>query len=353
VSAAAHFVWHLSPLSAQGVEPALRAFLHAITASTLTFAEVESVAARCLSAIACSDCDRAPHLVDQYFKGGTPSDCVTRFAAISQSLVHNAVRDHRVVQTAIEVMNRRHSDASLRLNDIAGPCGVDPSVLGRLFVKVFRCRPHAYLRTLRLTHAAQLLLSADLSVKEVWSRVGYNHFSNFDRDFRRHFHVSPREYRIALAALDNVAEKPLVVPHLEHATTASRGPLLIVDDDESTRLTLGHFLTLEGYSVFLASTGSEALLAAARVRPETILLDYHLPDCDGLECLRMLRRTQQNLRSRVIIFTADFEVQASREELEALDATIFWKLCSLEELSSQLASRRSAETLSSGVPTHN
>jgi two-component system KDP operon response regulator KdpE len=66
-------------------------------------------------------------------------------------------------------------------------------------------------------------------------------------------------------------------------------PVLVVDDELSIRRFLR--ISLEGnqYRVFEAETGSDALLKAAQVRPEVIILDMNLPDMEGIEVLRRLR----------------------------------------------------------------
>jgi CheY-like chemotaxis protein len=84
--------------------------------------------------------------------------------------------------------------------------------------------------------------------------------------------------------------------------------VLIVDDDEGTQETIGRFLTLEGYNVVVASTGKDGLCEAARVASQSVLLDYHLPDIDGLTSLRTLRRQQARTKPSVVLFTADREV---------------------------------------------
>src|SRR5436305_13215906 len=44
-----------------------------------------------------------------------------------------------------------------------------------------------------------------------------------------------------------------------------------------------------GYQTSYVSSGLEALTSAQKLRPDLILLDYHMPDIDGLEVIRRLR----------------------------------------------------------------
>lgn len=82
--------------------------------------------------------------------------------------------------------------------------------------------------------------------------------------------------------------------------------ILVVDDEPGIREVLRAYLANEGFVVAEADTGAEALrrAAAADVRPDLILLDVGLPDLDGFEVLRVLRRTSDVY---VILVTARAE----------------------------------------------
>jgi DNA-binding NarL/FixJ family response regulator len=60
--------------------------------------------------------------------------------------------------------------------------------------------------------------------------------------------------------------------------------VLIVDDHPSFRASARKLLESDGYEVVgEAADGEEALRAAARLRPDLVLLDVQLPDIDGFE----------------------------------------------------------------------
>jgi CheY-like chemotaxis protein/two-component sensor histidine kinase len=68
------------------------------------------------------------------------------------------------------------------------------------------------------------------------------------------------------------------------------GPLvLVVEDDNTARELLSHYLLERGYSVHLAGTAADAFEAARRLRPTAISLDILLPDEHGLQLLARLR----------------------------------------------------------------
>ena len=60
-------------------------------------------------------------------------------------------------------------------------------------------------------------------------------------------------------------------------------PILVVEDDENSRLMMVTLLDLKGYSVVTAANGAEALRVARQQRPCLILLDLIMPVMDGVE----------------------------------------------------------------------
>ncbi len=91
--------------------------------------------------------------------------------------------------------------------------------------------------------------------------------------------------------------------------------LLIVDDDRGLRDVLRRALTLAGYEVRLAQDGASALAQASSDVPDAIVLDIGLPDIDGLEVCRTLRRGGN--RVPVLMLTAR---DAVSDRIEGLDA---------------------------------
>ncbi len=64
---------------------------------------------------------------------------------------------------------------------------------------------------------------------------------------------------------------------------------MVVDDELSLRILYEKELRKEGYQVFLAASGSEALDKFEQVNPDLVVLDIHMPGMDGIETMnRML-----------------------------------------------------------------
>jgi two-component system OmpR family response regulator len=78
--------------------------------------------------------------------------------------------------------------------------------------------------------------------------------------------------------------------------------VLVVDDEPSIVDALSTALRYEGFEVHEAQTGRDALKWAESLRPDLIVLDIMLPDLDGLEVTRRLRR--DGLRTPVLFLTA-------------------------------------------------
>lgn len=65
--------------------------------------------------------------------------------------------------------------------------------------------------------------------------------------------------------------------------------LLVVEDDPNILELLSASLRFAGFEITTATTGSEAVTQASRVRPDLVVLDVMLPDLDGFEVVRRLR----------------------------------------------------------------
>ncbi|HET9729993.1 MAG TPA: response regulator [Acidimicrobiia bacterium] len=65
--------------------------------------------------------------------------------------------------------------------------------------------------------------------------------------------------------------------------------MLVIEDENALRRALRIFLEAHDYEVVLAATGTEGLAAAARDRPDVVILDLGLPDADGVEIATALR----------------------------------------------------------------
>jgi two-component system, OmpR family, KDP operon response regulator KdpE len=96
--------------------------------------------------------------------------------------------------------------------------------------------------------------------------------------------------------------------------TDSAQRILIVDDETSIRRYLRAALSVEGFTIYEAANGQEALNAVIADRPDIIILDLGLPDIDGIEVTRRLREWSQ---IPIIILSVR---EAEQDKIAALDA---------------------------------
>lgn len=81
------------------------------------------------------------------------------------------------------------------------------------------------------------------------------------------------------------------------------GQILVVDDDQQTRDFLTEFLRCIGFSeIITAENGKEALRKVEQIAPRLVLLDYRLPDMNGLDVLKKIKERCPTLP--VIMMTA-------------------------------------------------
>jgi two-component system, OmpR family, response regulator MprA len=109
--------------------------------------------------------------------------------------------------------------------------------------------------------------------------------------------------------------------------------ILVVDDERAVRESLKRALELEGYEIELAADGQEALQRLegnGEGQPDAVLLDVLMPNVDGLEVCRRLRRSGN--RVPVLMLTARDEVENRVSGLDAGADDYVTKPFALEEL---------------------
>ena len=93
--------------------------------------------------------------------------------------------------------------------------------------------------------------------------------------------------------------------------------ILIVDDMATNRIVLKVKLGAAFYDTVLARDGAEALALVRSTAPDLVLLDYRLPDMDGISVTRALRADPATRNLPVVMFTATDDAQAKLDALAA------------------------------------
>jgi signal transduction histidine kinase/CheY-like chemotaxis protein len=98
------------------------------------------------------------------------------------------------------------------------------------------------------------------------------------------------EFTLRLPVLENAVAAAVVARSNEEPSLGGHR-VLVVDDNADAAQTLATLIQALGQNdVHVALSGKEALPLAARVRPDTVFLDLKMPDMDGFEVARRLRR---------------------------------------------------------------
>src|ERR1700682_5212936 len=115
----------------------------------------------------------------------------------------------------------------------------------------------------------------------------------------------------------------------------SKGSILVVDDESEIREGLELLLTGEGYGVTSADTGESGLARLEEHPFDLLLLDVSLPDRNGLELLKEIRRRDANLP--VVLITAYGSIEMARAAFKNGAMDYITKPWSNDELLAQVA----------------
>jgi CheY-like chemotaxis protein len=89
--------------------------------------------------------------------------------------------------------------------------------------------------------------------------------------------------------------------------------VLVVDDDEFTCDAIRRLLTRMGYATACAQSGSDALDLLEQVRPSVIVLDWMMPQMDGIQVLKKLRADPKTRDVPVLIYSAADDATMQRQ----------------------------------------
>jgi signal transduction histidine kinase/AmiR/NasT family two-component response regulator len=81
--------------------------------------------------------------------------------------------------------------------------------------------------------------------------------------------------------------------------------ILVVDDQKIPRMTVAAILREAGHEVETAESGQTGLDLAAKLSPDVIVLDVHMPEMDGFEVVERLKQNPKTAPTPVVFLTAD------------------------------------------------
>ena len=129
----------------------------------------------------------------------------------------------------------------------------------------------------------------------------------------------------------------------------SRAPknvrVLLVDDDAAFRRVMANELARLDFAVSAVGSGTEAIEAVERHRPQVVLLDLQLPDLSGLDVLKKIRAGSPG--SEVIMLTGHGSIDTAIEAIREGAFDYVGKPCPLEELEVRIRRAVEKQTLES------
>jgi two-component system cell cycle response regulator DivK len=84
----------------------------------------------------------------------------------------------------------------------------------------------------------------------------------------------------------------------------SKGQILVVEDNMDTYELMRIILELNGYETFLAMNGRDGVNAARKQNPDLILMDLAMPEMDGWEATRRIKKDPKTASIPLIAVTA-------------------------------------------------
>ena len=80
--------------------------------------------------------------------------------------------------------------------------------------------------------------------------------------------------------------------------------VLVVDDDPYILMSLEFLMKKNGYDVLVARNGIEALALVDKQKPDVILLDIMMPDVDGYEICKYIKKSDKLKHTKVVLMSA-------------------------------------------------
>ncbi|MBP8299183.1 MAG: response regulator [Planctomycetes bacterium] len=141
----------------------------------------------------------------------------------------------------------------------------------------------------------QMEIKPDYPDYEQWVAV-----QRFNREIKQKI-----EAQFQTAGLDTCAVvRKLVTESCGESQQPCRGLVLIVDDEEDLAAAVEALLNRRGFRTYRVTDGRAAVLAAQQLLPDLVLLDYELPELDGLQVLAKLRAEAATKQIPVLLNSA-------------------------------------------------
>ncbi|OBZ14429.1 AraC family transcriptional regulator [Bacillus sp. FJAT-27264] len=158
---------------------------------------------------------------------------------------------------------QQHYQESISLDSIAEQLNYSPRHLSMTFKAQTGASPIDYLIQVRLSHAKELLLRTDATLRDIAAEVGYSDVYYFSRVFKKHTSLSPVRFRTMVRQRGLAEDRPFILSGLSIGT--GRRPRYIVNDDDN------HYRLKRGGSIQM-KRNSKSSMALVLLFTLTLLL---------------------------------------------------------------------------------
>ena len=110
--------------------------------------------------------------------------------------------------------------------------------------------------------------------------------------------------------------------------------VLLVDDEPDFTKIMGVHIRSWGYDLITASNGKEGIDVVKSKKPDIVILDYVMPDMDGIKALKEIRKVDAKLP--VIMFTANPDIKSIKGAKKLGVSAYVPKLCLYTNMPSQV-----------------
>lgn len=122
------------------------------------------------------------------------------------------------------------------------------------------------------------------------------------------------------------------------AATSKKRAVLIVDDEECIRECLGYALKERSFTVQFAENGKVALEKITQNKPDIIILDFAMPQMDGLQLCNELKRYRDKQNIPIIFLSAHKHIEEAIKDMPGAAVKYLEKPCDLKYLLEQIES---------------
>lgn len=362
VTRAHRFLLDALPLRHPESQIALEGFSEYLAACEAHPPIIDAVLLRCLIVVDRHTGGRLPTMAERYTVHSGLEGCATRFRTCMDDLLRYRGISNPLVAQAIAAIDSRYSESALE-SILTRELHVTSRQLTDAFKKATGLTTSEYIKEVRLSRAARLLV--ETHEHKIWAQVGYGPTSdsNFNHDFKKHFGMTPGDYRKRglpstlprdAAMSDPYARAgrcfhpnrrdggyPAQRPQVDRSDCAGRamlhpaGPtrVLLIEDDETCTETTANFLRANHYVVATALTGEHGLHEVSSLAPDVVLIDQWLGDgMNGLDCLRAIRRQRSRRQPAVVVHSADWDLYTYEDEIRDNRALLLPKPYDLDRL---------------------